>query len=689
MAMIDKIRKKKQLLLVVIGIGMLGFLIPYDAVMALFGKGGPSTITVGTIDGEDITLDIYQQKLRDRREILTYQNDEGLKNAVWGDLIQEVVLADDYEALAITVGKEEYDELRFGTNISAFAQSVFYGGQVTEEARNGLRETMSSWYNSSDFVDRKRWEDYKLVLTAARMREKYDAMLKAGVYANNLDAKLEDRMKSEKVSFDFVVKKFADIPDSVITYTERDVKSYFDKHKSEKKYRQKVGRSIKYVTFNVAPSAEDSAEIKNMLSNLKPSFQAADNDSIFVITNSEVPAFNKRRYRAGDLAGASDAAITTASIDSVVGPYSEANAMKLYKVLARESAPEVNARHILLKGDETQMGVLRAKADSIKKVIKKDKNFAELATKFSEDPGSAAKGGDLDWFGKGRMVAPFEEACFNGKVGDMPIVQTQFGIHIIEITNRRDVQETVLAEIVKNVVPSANTLKNSYQEANDFAIAHSTEELFTAKADSMGGQEVKAIAPNATNIGSLQNAFSVVNWAYKAEIGEVSSPLPVGSLYVIALLTEKTEDGEPAFEAVKELMEEEVKKEKKAEMYTKIMSEGKNLEEVASAAETTVQSANDLALNAAAMPGGGANELKVIGTAFYLKQGEMSLPIEGLTGVYVIAPTTAITPATPKEDYSADKQTIITRLQGRVMGGFGVYNAMLEAADIKDERIKY
>jgi hypothetical protein len=119
------------------------------------------------------------------------------------------------------------------------------------------------------------------------------------------------------------------------------------------------------------------------------------------------------------------------------------------------------------------------------------------------------------------------------------------------------------------------------------------------------------------------------------------------------------------------------------------MSEGKNLEEVASAAETTVQSANDLALNAAAMPGGGANELKVIGTAFYLKQGEMSLPIEGLTGVYVIAPTTAITPATPKEDYSADKQTIITRLQGRVMGGFGVYNAMLEAADIKDERIKY
>ena len=687
--MIDKIRKKKQLLLVVIGIGMLGFLIPYDAVMALFGKGGPSTITVGTIDGEDITLDIYQQKLRDRREILTYQNDEGLKNAVWGDLIQEVVLADDYEALAITVGKEEYDELRFGTNISAFAQSVFYGGQVTEEARNGLRETMSSWYNSSDFVDRKRWEDYKLVLTAARMREKYDAMLKAGVYANNLDAKLEDRMKSEKVSFDFVVKKFADIPDSVITYTERDVKSYFDKHKSEKKYRQKVGRSIKYVTFNVAPSAEDSAEIKNMLSNLKPSFQAADNDSIFVITNSEVPAFNKRRYRAGDLAGASDAAITTASIDSVVGPYSEANAMKLYKVLARESAPEVNARHILLKGDETQMGVLRAKADSIKKVIKKDKNFAELATKFSEDPGSAAKGGDLDWFGKGRMVAPFEEACFNGKVGDMPIVQTQFGIHIIEITNRRDVQETVLAEIVKNVVPSANTLKNSYQEANDFAIAHSTEELFTAKADSMGGQEVKAIAPNATNIGSLQNAFSVVNWAYKAEIGEVSSPLPVGSLYVIALLTEKTEDGEPAFEAVKELMEEEVKKEKKAEMYTKIMSEGKNLEEVASAAETTVQSANDLALNAAAMPGGGANELKVIGTAFYLKQGEMSLPIEGLTGVYVIAPTTAITPATPKEDYSADKQTIITRLQGRVMGGFGVYNAMLEAADIKDERIKY
>ncbi len=689
MAMIDKIRKKKELLLIVIGIGMIGFLVPYDAVMALFGKGGPSTVTVGTIDGEEITLDIYQQKLRDRKEILTYQNDEGLKNAVWGDLIQEVVLKDDYEALGMSIGKEEYDELRFGTNVSSFANSVFYGGTVTNEARQGLRETMSAWYNSPEYVDRRRWEDYKLVLTAARMREKYDAMVKSGMYANNLDAKLEDRMKGEKLNVDFVVKKFVDIPDSTITFSESDVKAYYEKHKSEKKYKQKLGRSVKFVTFNVAASDEDSALLRTVLTMMAPDFQKTLNDSTYIIANSDAASYSVRKYRSGDLIGAADQALVSADIDSVVGPFSSGNALKLYKIIGREPAVEVNARHILLKGEEPQMASLRAKADSIKKVAKKDKNFDELAKKFSEDPGSAAKGGNLDWFGKGRMVASFEEACFNGKIGDMPIVQTQFGIHLIEITDRREVQETTIAEIIKNVLPSAATMSNSYQEANDFAIANSSEELFTAVADSMGAQEAKSIAPNATNIAGLQNAFTVVNWAYKAELGDVSSPLPVGNQYVIALLTDKTEEGEPSFESIKLLMEEEVKKEKKAEKFIEIMSAGKNLDEVAKTAETTVQTATDLALNAAAMPGGGANELKVIGTAFYLKQGEMSTPIKGLTGIYVLAPSSEIIPAPAKDDYTADKQTMLTRLQGRVIGGFGVFNAMVEAAEIKDERVKF
>lgn len=687
MAMIDRIRKRRKLLLIVIGIGMLGFLIPYDAVMALFGSG--TNATVATIAGEDIRVDEYQKMLRDRREILSYQNDEGLNTAVWNDLIEGILLRDEYNSLGMAIGKEEYDEMRFGQNISSFAKSIFYGGTVTDEGRQNVRERFSAWFNGNA-QDRKVWEDYKNVLTTRRLREKYDALTKAGVYVNTLEARFEDKTKNEKVTVNFVLKKFTDIADTLIDFSERDVKAYFEKHKHEKKYAQKTGRSIKYVTYSVAPSAEDSAATRAMLSDMKASFAAATSDSLFVLQNSAVPSFAIREYRDGAYPGPENSEIMAAAPGTVIGPIVEVPNMKILKVTGRKQVPEVNARHILIKGDaEGNMDAARAKADSLKKVIKRDKNFADLAKQFSEDPGSGAKGGDLGWFGKGMMVAPFEDACFNGKVGDMPVVESQFGIHLIEIMEKKDVSITLLAEVQKTIEPSSETLRRAYQNANDFAIANSTEEAFLLAADSLGVKEANAIAPNATTIAGLSDPFQVINWVYKAEIGEVSSPLPSGNLYVVALLTGATEEGLPTFDAVKDLMEAEVIKEKKGEMYMKIMSEGKNLEEVAAAAGSKVQNAPNISLSSLALPGAGNNEPKVIGSVFYLKENEMSLPIVGEMGVYVVAPAGAPSGFTAKEDYSSDKSSAITRVKARVNGGLGVYNAMKEDAKIKDDRRKF
>lgn len=665
---------------------MLGFLIPYDAVMSLFGGG--QNANIATIDGEDIRVDAYQKMLRDRRE-MKYLKDDGLTTAVWNDLIEGILLGDEYRALGMAIGKEEYDEMRFGENISSYAKSIFYSGGVTEEGRQSVRELFSAWFNGPP-QDRKIWEGFKNVLTNRRLREKYDALTKAGVYVNSLEARFEDKAKSEKLNLNFVVKKFTDIPDSAITYTDRDIKAYFEKHKHEKKYAQKTGRSIKYVTFSIAPSAEDSAAAKAELTNLKGSFASATSDSVFVIENSAVPTYAAREYRDGGYPGIENAEIISAPVGTVIGPFLEAPDLKIVKITGRKQVPEVNARHILIKGAaDGNMDAARAKADSLKKVIKKDKNFADLAKKYSEDPGSGSKGGDLGWFGKGMMVAPFEDACFNGKVGDMPVVESQFGIHLIEIMEKKNVDITVLAEIQKAIVPSQKTMRSGYQNANDFAFENSEEEDFLLVGDSLGMKEATGIAPNATTIAGLTDPFQVINWVYKAEVGEVSSPLPSGNLYVVALLTGATEEGLPTLEAVKTQMEEEVKKEKKGEMYVKIMSEGKNLEDIAAAASSKVQNAPNISLSSLALQGAGNNEPKVIGTAFFLKENEMSLPIVGEAGVYVVAPAGPPSEFTAKEDYSADKTSAITRVKARVNGGLGIYNAMKEGAKIKDNRSNF
>jgi len=686
MAMIDKIRKRKGLLLIFIGLGMIGFLVPFDSMMSLFGKGGPATTSVGSIDGVDISLDEYQRALQQRKSILNYGSDESLSNAVWNDMTEDIVLKDDYEALGLYIGKEEYDEVRFGDRTTAFVNSVFYGGAPTNEAKQNLQETFSTWFNSESIADRNMWQSYKEIIISKRKKEKYDKLVGAGPYMNSLDAKADDLYKNQKVTFDFVAVKYAEIQDSLIDFSEKDVKAYFEAHKNEDKYQQKTTRAIEYITFDIKPTASDSAEMKAAIGTQSQAFTDAVNDSLFVMTQSDNGIYNTSKYRPGDRTDAIDTMLTSAAIGAVVGPYFDQNAYKLSKVVKRSLVPEINARHILLQGGDDEMEYLREKADSLKKVIKKSKNFEELAKEFSKDPGSGSKGGDLGWFGKGKMVAPFEEACFNGKIGDLPIVQSQFGIHLIEIMDRRELDEMTLATVQRTIVPSPKTLDAMYRSTNEWVINHSTEESFRLAADSLGVKEAPSIIPAARNISGLADSYSVVDWAYKAEIGEVSSPLLAGNKYAVAILNNQTEAGVPNFAAVKDKMEEEVKKEKKAELYMSIMSEGANLDEVAAAVKKSVQTARDISLSSTAIPGGGSNENTVIGTAMFLGEKEMSYPIKGEGGIYVIASTGPKSVVEPKEDYSADAKTLTTKAKGRAAGGLGVFTALKKAAEIEDNR---
>jgi peptidyl-prolyl cis-trans isomerase D len=111
---------------------------------------------------------------------------------------------------------------------------------------------------------------------------------------------------------------------------------------------------------------------------------------------------------------------------------------------SRYSTPEERrARHILAKAERNAPADVRAKAkakaESLLAELKKNPGaFAELAKKNSDDPGSAERGGDLDWFGRGAMTGPFDEAVFALKQGQLSgVVETDFGFHIIEVTGAR------------------------------------------------------------------------------------------------------------------------------------------------------------------------------------------------------------------------------------------------------------
>ena len=113
------------------------------------------------------------------------------------------------------------------------------------------------------------------------------------------------------------------------------------------------------------------------------------------------------------------------------------------------STPEqVRASHILLKTEGKDDAAVKKQADDILAKARAGADFAELAKKYSEDEDSAKKGGDLDYFGKGRMVPQFEQKAFSMQPGEISdLVKTQFGYHIIKLADKKPAETKPLAEV--------------------------------------------------------------------------------------------------------------------------------------------------------------------------------------------------------------------------------------------------
>ena len=674
--MIEKIRQQRGLLLVMIGVGLLSFLIPYDAVMSLFGN---SNSAIGEIDGQSISAQEWQRALQDREPLFQYQgNEQSLSNDTWNQLTENIVYQDEYDALGIEISDEEYEEITFGELLSPFVKSTIYGGKDSTSLKEQVRK-------SFDGMDAKMAENWKKLIKQKRQKEKYDIMLRKGAYANSIDAKWAFKAANDKVNVDFVVKTFAEIPDSTITWTDSDVRAYYNKHKNDREYRQETSRSVKYINFPVQATSVDSASLRESLEKLATEFRTAKSDSTYATNNAGSPAEAYTNYTDGMLPADVEAKIKTDSLGTVIGPFAHNGRLYLVKSSKRGiDNNSVEARHILIKDKATG----KAKLDSLKNVIAKSNNFEEIAKQYSEDPGSGAQGGTLGKFGRGQMVKPFEDACFSGAVGSLQIVESDYGWHLIEVTGK-NFPYTKIAQIDRTIEPSSKTVKSAYALAKEFSLNCSDTASFRLAADTLNGGtkliDGKNIKPNATSVGSLTDAGELVGWAYSAEPGEVSQPMMIGKEYVIAALTEVKEKGVPTFENVYDVMKVETIKEKKAEKYAAMMNEGA-LTDIASRIGSEVKKAENVTMRSSNLPTSGVSmpENAVIGACFGLNTGSMSKAIVGKGGVYVIQRSADITAGESVDNYQADMDRTTATYQQKAANS--VFNSFKEAAQIEDNR---
>ena len=300
-----------------------------------------------------------------------------------------------------------------------------------------------------------------------RLRTKYDNLISQTTFINTLQSQAEYFNSSNVVDISYYFIPFYKVPDSLFQVSTAEMNNFLRKNKDD--YKQEESRSINFVYFPLSPSQEDSTfvlsdinEIKSSLSNNKI------NDSTFALLNSD--GFNPyTKFNIDQL--------PEELVGKGIGYTSDIifrdGGILLYKLsdIVQDDKYKARAKHILLKFNDQNKQDVRSEALRILSLLRNGSDFDETARTYSED-GSASLGGDLGWFSEDVMVKPFQDAVFSRKrAGLIPrIIESDFGFHIINVTQPKTKESYMVTTIMKEIIPSDNTRNNVYRDAELFKI---------------------------------------------------------------------------------------------------------------------------------------------------------------------------------------------------------------------------
>jgi peptidyl-prolyl cis-trans isomerase D len=690
------------ILVVVIGLALFAFIAGEVVTYGRSFMNGDAN-TLGEVSGQKIAYEEYTNKVKQGTEMfmqqsgqssLTPQITEYVQENAWNQTMSQIILKKEMDKLAVAVGEDEVKAMISGPNPDAQIIQYFGDpktGQLDRVRLNAFLRELQTAKSSDPRLE--QWTNFMAPKIETRRVEKYLALVHNGLYVNSLEAQDSYQSKNKLAKFSYVVLPYSSLPDNKVTVTDDDYQSYYNDHKALFNNPQEL-RSFDYISFNASPSKEDTLAIKAQMEKMIPGFRTSTNDSLFVQINSETkgPLAYQRK---GQLDPAVDSIMFNATPGFIYGPYVANGSYKVSKLVDSRVGPDsVSARHILLN-PATLGGVDKAlaKADSIKKLIEGGRPFAEFAKNFSEDKASGEKGGDLGTFGRGAMVPVFEETAFNGKPGDLKIVTSQFGVHLINVLSQKGSSKVVkVATVDKPLVASNKTQSAAYSKAQAF-LGKVTEDNFAEQAKKAGltVKAAKDVNGTASALPGLDNARELVKWAFnKAEKGDVVDQVyTLGDEYVIAHLTKIKKQGALPLEDVKDQIKAEVITQVKAKQLSEKLQSAVNgassLQQVAQKAGTAAVPVENIVFANPVIPGLSL-EYKVIGTVFGSQPKKVSKPIEGAHGVYVVSLDSFLNPA-PLTNTVREKQQISQTLLQTADNR--LFDALKDKANVKDYRYKF
>lgn len=699
MAVINKIRNNVGLVITIIGLSMVAFILTdlFKSTSSIFGGNQNEVgIVAGTsVDyayfNAELQNAIYQEQQRSGSQTVTDDVRQNLVNRAWENVITEIIMNQEYESAGISVSSAELMDMFIGPDPSPIVVQQFaQGGQPYDP--NQMKQIMAR--SKTEPEVKKYLEDLEKYMVAMRLQEKYMNVIRSGMMVSRSEAKNAYMEDNRKVSFEFVGVNYSSIPDTAVEVTDDDIRRYLAKHKEAYKIKE-MEADVRYVPFYKVASAADSAEALAYLNKIRPEFLASTNDSLFVSAKSAFP-FDTTYKAMGEMDPQTQEYLAGVGKDSVVGPFFDGGYYRMLKISDVKDAekPRVKVKHLLVMvRGFTVEDTLRAKlkADSLLRVTNL-KNFDEQVEKNSEDNQTVTTGGSLGWYTQGRMGGDFDEKIYNLPLNQISVLKSSRGYHLVYLEEKTS-RVYQVANVVKQVVPSSNTLRALFKDADKYAGAAHDASDFDAFARTKGVQVIQlpAIAPSKMIIPGLLNTGELVRWALTEKPGSISNVIETGDAFVVAYLANRKEEGYMTVEDIRKNMDRKILNAKKAEIIKEklanVTAQDLNTIREKLGKGAFVSQADEVSFASATAPGIG-NDPIVTGKAFAQEINKISPPIAGNTGVYVIKVTKRTEPTAPTDqDINMYQQNLASTKSNSMASK--VYLGIRDHANVKDYRYKF
>lgn len=687
MATLQNIRNRGPLLVIIIGVALLAFVLGdlFNSGSMLMGKARDRAFVV---NGEVITTQQYSEKITEFEEfqkMISGQSslDENtslqIREAVYQQMIRNRLIEDQANDLGIVVSKEEINDLVHGESISPILQQLpfFVDPQTGTFSRMALIEFLNVINTAStDPQEQQLVNQYKSIwlfienmITTQRLEEKYISLLSNSVIANDFEAKTSFDLSQQNSELGYVMQSYFTIPDSAVTVTDKEIKSFYEKHKKSYKTETPLVK-ISYFTTPIKPSDEDFAEIKQQSETAFAQLQISSTPATVVADYSDTP-FRDVFLGENMLTPTQLDFARNATIDGMYGPAREGDSFQIYKLIDKTVAPDSVYLSMMAVPNSTVVGqdsIITNFVDSIYNLIQGGESFALVANSLNPN----SNGGDVGWAREIDLL-PFGinmvKEAFSVPIGQ-PIKVSVPGQEIIFQIEKRTspVNKYKLAVVNMPVVPSEKTSNNIDNNLNQLVSTPDIGKKFNELASEAGYMVMPSMtfSSNDFSLGQIPGSRQVITWAAnEKEVGAVRK-FDLTNLRVVARVDQQIPAGTTPLSEVSESIKSRLINEKKAEMIIADLRQ-KNLSSLEDYAETmnsivdTVRFVNFTTQNITGI----GYEPVINSVASFAPIGKTIGPMQGNLGVFV-ANVTNRTEGTAEYDEEIQKTTILNNNAYRI-----------------------